>query len=225
MWTNEDYDNYLFEIESPLYRIDDYKGNKVKINHECINGHITHITPLDVKNKKSDCSQCSGAKHSLQSFNESLKAQGSEYTCIEYNTGKEFCAFLCPKCNNTWKTRSDNISSAKSGCPTCAKRGYKVNKPGTLYYIKIKNYHKEIYYKIGITNNTLEERFRLDKDKIITTLIWKTYTNGNRAKKLEQYLLKRYKHLRVNVPDFLNNGGNTELFKEDILNKDIDKEP
>lgn len=82
LWTHEQYDNYLCEIEAPLYPIEKYKGNKVKIKHECINGHVTNITPLDVKNKKSDCSQCSGAKHSLESFNEVLKAQGSEYTCI-----------------------------------------------------------------------------------------------------------------------------------------------
>ena len=98
-WTNEPYDDHLFEIESPLYHIE---GNKVKINHECVNGHITNITPLDVKNKKSDCSQWSGAKYSLQSFNEVLKAQGSIYVCTEYNTGKKLCAFLCPKCNQTW---------------------------------------------------------------------------------------------------------------------------
>ena len=51
-WTNEEYDDYLFDIESPLYRVEDYKGNKVKINHECINGHITNITPLDVKKQE-----------------------------------------------------------------------------------------------------------------------------------------------------------------------------
>lgn len=225
MWTHEEYESYLFDIESPLYPIEKYKGNKVKIDHECINGHITNITPLDVKNKKSDCSQCSGAKHSLQSFNELLKAQGSDTICVEYNTGKQPCAFLCSKCNNIWKTRSDSISSAKSSCPYCSKRGYKINKPGSLYYIRIEDFCGEILYKIGITNDTLETRFRLDKDKKITCLIWRSYDDGNRPKKLEKYLLNKYKNYRIKVPGFLNNGGNSELFEVDILNKDLDFKP
>lgn len=100
------------------------------------------------------------------------------------------------------------------GCQKCGRSGYDVNKPGILYYIKIKG-----FYKIGITNKkSVEERF----NKSIKILKTTKYLNGQEALDEENRILKEFKIYRYTgnqeILGFQN--GNTELFKIDILKLD-----
>ena len=103
------------------------------------------------------------------------------------------------------------------GCSSCAKSGYDVNKPGTLYYIRIKGTG---YYKIGITNNTIKKRF--SKEDLSTIEVIRTwyYENGQECYNKEQEILQRYKSNRCYTVNLLQSG-NTELFNTDILALDI----
>lgn len=119
-----------------------------------------------------------------------------------------------------WKARPSNILSG-SGCPTCSKSGFDINKPAILYYIKIVD-SNDTFYKVGITNRTVAERFELDKDKSITVLLEKSFSRGIHARNEEQLILSKFTNERIHMPGLLKSKGNTELFKQDILKLDRD---
>jgi hypothetical protein len=106
------------------------------------------------------------------------------------------------------------------GCSSCNKTGFNQNIPATLYYISIENIKGAKYYKIGITNETVEKRFFGYKDITIKILYTEYFTEGYAAKSKEQGILKKYEHHRVKVPGFIKRGW-TELFDIDILGLDI----
>jgi len=93
---------------------------------------------------------------------------------------------------------------------------FELDKPAILYYIYDP---KEDLYKIGITNNSLEERFgKAFCSKRAIALMEQSYKKGIDALKAEQEILKAFKYVRCtndSWPEAL--GGKTEFFKEDIL--------
>lgn len=97
------------------------------------------------------------------------------------------------------------------GCPSCASHGFDPSKPGVLYYLKITTDDGQILYKIGITNNSVNERFSLKELSKIEIIKQKLYEKGQDAYDMEQKLLKRYKHYQYIGPKILE-CGNTELF-------------
>ena len=118
---------------------------------------------------------------------------------------------------HTWMLRPIHALEGR-GCPTCASGGFKPHKPGLVYYVKIV-FENLTYYKIGVTNRSVEERFEQDRRNKEITIIheWK-FERGQDALDLERLLLKT--HPRVSVDNFLVNGGNTELFEYDVLELD-----
>ena len=119
-----------------------------------------------------------------------------------------------------WKVPPHDILQGK-GCPTCSNHGFDLDKPAILYYIKIET-DNEKYYKIGITNNSVNKRFAKDRDKKITILLEEHFSNGKDAKDKECHILNTYKDKRADLQSkFLKSKGNTELFIGDILNLDV----
>ena len=105
----------------------------------------------------------------------------------------------------------DDISShMKKG-----EKGFDTNKPGLLYYISINN---GMAYKIGITNLSVEQRFRSDINKVSIIKIWE-YIDGKEALAMEQKILTEFEYARWDGPNLLYNG-NTEIFKYDVLGLD-----
>lgn len=88
------------------------------------------------------------------------------------------------------------------------------DKPAILYYLSIDNGK---YFKIGVTNRTVELRFSTkDLTKIEVVNTWE-YVKGKDAYAREQELLnmfKEYKHVGADILD----SGNSELFTVDIFN-------
>lgn len=56
------------------------------------------------------------------------------------------------------------------GCPDCAESGFSPDKPGILYYLRVDN-RRGLFYKIGITNRTVQERFTPADLCLITVII------------------------------------------------------
>ena len=104
-----------------------------------------------------------------------------------------------------------NHKNSKSGCPKCSTFGFQFDKSGILYYILIDGK----YYKIGITNKSIKERFTKDFDRIKVIKEW-YYDDGEECYNMEQYYLKEFEWAKVNNVNILKNG-NTELFDRDIL--------
>ena len=104
-----------------------------------------------------------------------------------------------------------------NGCPACGEYGFDGSKPAILYYLKIHDGHA---YKIGITNSTVEERFKkyeLPRIKVLS--IW-DYELGCEARHVENAILKKYSIHKYKGEPLLS-GGNTELFDKDVLNLDV----
>ncbi len=100
------------------------------------------------------------------------------------------------------------------GCKKCSVGGgFNRNRPAILYYLSVNNGQA---YKIGITNKSIEKRFRTkDLAKIIVLNIVH-YQNGADALLAEQGILKEYKFAKWTGDDLLTSG-NTELFDRDVL--------
>lgn len=148
-----------------------------------------------------------------------LEKEINVYPLERYIDSRTAILHSCIK-GHKWKAKPSNTISG-SGCPTCAKSGFDINKPAILYYIKIVDDNIN-YYKIGITNRSVAKRFEPDKDKAIIVLLEKFFPTGILAKKEEQDILTNFKSKRITVPGLLKSKGNTELFMEDILGLDND---
>lgn len=110
------------------------------------------------------------------------------------------------------------------GCPDCAETGFNPSEPGLLYYIAIATEEGDTRYKIGITNYTVEQRFRApDLARIRVVKTWR-YAIGRAAAEREAELLRQYAGDKYCGPDILLSGGNTELFTHDVLGLDKGKD-
>ena len=210
--THEEYENSLFEKEIDYIPLEPYINTYTPILHECFNGHIRKISPSNAL-KSQGCPICNNI---VLKTTEQYKIEIEEkdiWPIEEYiNTRTP----IMHECIKGHKFRTSPTSLLKNlGCPSCATHGFNQNKPGILYYLKITK-NNQTYYKLGITNRTVAERFERDKDKQISIIHQIYYNKGLDAKEHEQKLLFKFKHKRVFVPGFLKSGGNSELFEYDI---------
>ncbi len=74
-----------------------------------------------------------------------------------------------------------------------------------------------IFYKIGITTQTVEKRFA--GDNIPYEILWtKSFKGGQEAYRIEQQTLKKYEEYLIPMAKLLKSG-NGELFSVDIRTK------
>jgi hypothetical protein len=133
-----------------------------------------------------------------------------DYSKVEYVKRRDKVRIVCPIHGEFWQRPGAHLYG--TGCPSCSKSGFDSKKPGTLYYLKVKD---NDIWKIGITNLTVEARFP-KKDLAKLDVIWtKTYENGQDCYDEEQRILQNFKQLQYRGSDILTSG-NTELFTEDI---------
>jgi hypothetical protein len=108
------------------------------------------------------------------------------------------------------------------GCPECAEYGFQSSKSAILYYLLVFNPFGKPLYKIGITNRTIQERFRKQIRKIEILEI-EHFARGKAAYDKEQRLLKQYRKYRYDGPPVLIDG-NEEIFTVDILSLEKNEE-
>lgn len=95
--------------------------------------------------------------------------------------------------------------------------GFDKSKKAILYYIKITDGERTLY-KVGITNYSVEERFKKESRKIeiVRTI---SFENGIDAKNKEKNILNIYKNFLYKGRQILKSG-NTEIFNFDVLGWD-----
>jgi len=93
--------------------------------------------------------------------------------------------------------------------------GHNYNDPWKLYYIRINPTGE---YKIGITKNTIKERFNKEYENIEVIRVWK-YENGYEALHNEQLIRKEFKYA-LSPNNYFTNKKNQEIFKYDVLGLD-----
>lgn len=142
--------------------------------------------------------------------NQLFEMQSDAYPLEPYIRALTPIKHTCLK-DHIWYAAPNDILRGR-GCPSCAIYGFNADKPATLYYICI----EDKYYKVGITNRTIEERFNLDKEKNIKIIAAFNYSKGIDAKTAEKAILLKYRDYLYKGPKVLKSGGNSELFSVDL---------
>ncbi len=138
-----------------------------------------------------------------------------DYSLVKYTKAYSPVKIICPE--HGIFEQKPYYHYTGHGCSTCGKKGFDFIKPAIMYYLKINNGE---CYKIGITNTSIEERFKSYELKIIECLhIW-AFDNGLDAFRKEQEILNKYKQYKFDGHVDLQNG-HSELFKIDVLGIDI----
>ena len=136
----------------------------------------------------------------------------SEYQAItSYVAAKKPITIKHLYCGKEFTTTPDNFMH-NHGCPSCADYGFDPLSPAILYYLEINNGE---LYKIGITNNTVESRFKKKDYKQFTSIQTISLPTGQEAYALEQAILTEFAHLRTTTTTI--SSGCTEVFTTNIL--------
>ena len=189
-----------------------YEGALIKVLHKHkLCGNTWSVAPNTLL-QGSGCPLCN-TKDTSKFIEKSLDTHGNlyEYSLVHYLQNHIKVEILCKKHGSFWQTPASH--SQGSGCPKCAKTGFKKDKPAILYYLSVKNGEA---YKIGITNHSVKQRYSNEELQDIEIIEEWGFKDGQEAYNLEQIILKSYKHLKYTGKDLLKSG-NTELFKEDIF--------
>ena len=142
-----------------------------------------------------------------------------DYSLVEYVSSQDKVEIICPDHGVFLQRPNDHIVQ-RSGCADCANTGFNPSAPGLLYYLAITTDEGDTRYKIGITNLSIEERFRgADLARIRVVEIWR-FAVGRVAAERESEILYQFSGDRYYGPRLLVGAGNSELFTHDILGLD-----
>lgn len=120
---------------------------------------------------------------------------------------------ICKKCDSKKFSKYHSKNYVKVG------NGFKSNAKSTLYFVKIETQYKETFYKIGVTNRTVQERFKIEPEVKITS-IFELEVKGDIALRLERDIKNNPDYEKFKVePNYkvLKYTGNTEIFTENIF--------
>lgn len=189
-----------------------YTNSKTKVTITCpIHGDFEQIPASHLYGR--GCPSCSRVSTFEQFVEKANKEHCNKYTYLPPATYSftSFLIIICPIHGEFMQKATYHLSGR--GCSKCSKSGFDVSKPGTLYYIKLKDHR---YYKIGITNYSIKDRFsHTDLEKIEIVRTWH-YESGQECYETEQKILKDFSSMRYIGPKLLQSG-NTEIFVSDIL--------
>lgn len=141
-----------------------------------------------------------------------------EFIGGKYVNQKTKVKMVCNDCGNEWSSSAASFLYTKSGCPSCAKYGFRGGKTGYLYALKSSCGR---YCKIGIANN-LEHRIgNLSKRTPFEFSVYgvRRYSNGMDAKNMEFYLHK--KHKSANMSGF--DGATEWMIYDECLSAELNK--
>lgn len=198
-----------------LYEYAIYKNNRSLVLITCLEHGIFKQRPNEHLMGKG-CPICGIRRSSTSEFIERSALIHKEryvYNKVSYVNNYTKVIISCPQHGDFEQKPASHIQG--HGCPSCASHGFDPSKPGVLYYLKITTDDGQILYKIGVTNNSVNERFSLKELSKIEIIKQKLYEKGQDAYDIEQKLLKRYKHYQYIGPKILE-CGNTELFTKHL---------
>ena len=141
-----------------------------------------------------------------------------DYQLAEYINAHSKVVITCRTHGEFLQTPYNHLKG--NGCPACASSGFDKNKPAILYYLSV---HEGKYYKIGITNRSVTERFSTEELKAIEIVRTWEFSEGSGAYAMEQMILEEFKEYTYKGHPVLHTG-NSEIFTIDVLSLDY-KEP
>ncbi len=140
------------------------------------------------------------------------------YEKTEYRAASEKVIITCPE-HGDFSTLPSNHTAGHE-CPRCAPGGFDLNLPGIVYYLRI-DAPDGAFYKIGITNLTVWERYPYASDQNRITILreW-PYELGADAAAHEKEVLRKCEAYRYSGLPVLLGVGVTEIFTCDVLGLD-----
>ena len=203
----------------------EYVNNKTKVTIICpdhgpfeqVPGNHTFGKGCTVCGAKATAMSRQGTTDEFIDKAKAVHGDRYDYSQVEYVGAKMKVTIICPHHGPFEQAPGNHLS--KMSCPDCAESGFNPSEPGILYYIAVTTDDGDTRYKIGITNRTVEDRFRReDSTRIRIVRTWR-YAIGRAAAEREAEILSQYAGDKYNGPDILLSG-NTELFTHDILGLD-----
>ena len=153
-----------------------------------------------------------GKKHSTQTINKKLSEQRAELIG-EFNGSVNRKHWIRFECGHEHEMLLSNIFSSRS-CPLCGSNGFKYGQPGFLYLIEVYFQHSRLY-KIGITNQSVERRYKQeDADYKIISLFRSDM--GRNVANAEKSLLKEFSRYKYDGESPFRTTKTREIFTQDI---------
>ena len=190
-----------------------YKNAHSKLDFECPNGHLHNISWTRFQSG-GRCAKCAGQIITHEEVLAKFEQEGYQLLS-QYKNTKTKLRFICPNEH----CRQSTLAQWNRGqrCRDCAIYGYRGNIPGRIYYLKFEHIGKP-YYKLGVTNRTVKERYK-DERKPYIVLMDLYYKDGSIPFNKETVILRKNKQFQYKGLPFLKSG-NSELFTKDILGLD-----
>lgn len=206
----------LFKSKGWIFLSKKYVSSRTPVKFKCNNGHIGSTRIKSLRNGLR-CLQCGGrARLTFEHVKEEFNKKGWTLLENEYINARTSMRARCNK-GHERIVKYQNFQN-KATCNKCAKHGFDVLKTACFYYIKF-IFKKRSYYKIGITNRTIRQRFK-DEKTPYKVVYQQQYEIGQDAYEREQKLLKRFKDSLLDPSNYFLRDGNTEVFTWDVLGLD-----
>jgi predicted Zn-ribbon and HTH transcriptional regulator len=206
-------------VRSILYNVGSimtgtYTNSRTPVNVKCsVCSYEWKVRIGNVVSHKSGCPRCAGYLSITQEEAINRFKQSGLFLTSSYKDSHSDVSAECMKCGHEWNGKPYHIFNG-GGCPNCASYGFNPGKPAILYYIHVLG---TIYYKIGITNRTLRQRF--GRFFTIILEIRLTHFNiGSDAYEEEQSILYKYREDLYTGSPILGPMGKKEFFTRDVLN-------
>jgi hypothetical protein len=192
-----------------------YKNSETKLDVECDQGH-----PYSAKwtsfQQGTRCPECAGNAPLTHEYVASEIAKAGYVLRSQYKNSETKLDVECDQ-GHPYSAKWGHFQQG-CRCPGCSVSGYKPNKPGRLYYVRFDFPDGISLCKIGITNNTIKQRFANETTPYVI-LLDAFHEDGGIPLQKEKRILARHAKYKYTGPSLLVSG-NTECFTRDILKLD-----
>jgi len=193
-----------------------YTGAHAKLVFQCPQGHLYKMTWTNFK-RGSRCAECAGkGKKTIEHVRKEAEKDRTILVSKRYKNAHAKLEFQCLQGHRYRMTWTDFQQGVR--CAECAVSGFNPKKPAILYYLEVLH-RGRIYYKIGVTNRTVDKRYPPSDLKKITIIFEQHFEKGGDARDEEQLVIGKFSDCLYNGNATILDGatGNAELFTEDIL--------
>lgn len=202
-----------------------YRGVMLRNLVLCCEYHGEWVTCMRDVMKGRGCSYCAGNRKTEEMAIEEVKnivrKRGDcEFVCFDGGYIGCYEMNLIIRCNihGEYRTSHTLFVGHEQGCSSCAKYGYRIDKPGYVYIQKISGVVDAC--KIGISNRKPSKRMTDQKrqSKLNHELVFQyRFEDGRKARDIENMVKESLKHMRGVVPRELMKDGYTETLPPDVL--------
>jgi hypothetical protein len=182
----------------------------------CIAGNHTHKMTLgNLVNQQQGCGLCKPHKYTLAEASTIYWEHGYLLMETTYNNIGKPMRCWCMSGNHEHTVSLSMLVHQNSKCSWCPGKAFNRAAPTLLYYLEFRVSPQRTVYKIGVTNRTVEARYKGCKTPY--SILWQgLYSTGDMALRVEGVVRHYYNALRCSDTP-VQGLGNTELFDFNII--------